>query len=473
VFDTKETVLFVGGRGTKAGDANAGGGATEAAWLAGLAEDLTKVMGTNGEPLSDSAAWNGAQNACDVQQWGATGYVSLGKVGFPWMANCQIGNIVNVNFAAVYPDGRYEVLDKDDIFLKIDLTYSADTTCDLKCGGAFDLLQKAIDEKDADSYNVTIHRNKDFTFSIAGDTIDFTAGGGDVANNTFLTIHEFNTATGDMDEGGTYHQGPLDALKNGVDATKCVKIDANNLATDAVSIDNRDNIRFINTYFTNTNQASGNNLIEFATSPVNIHFVNCKFDDAFYFINGTNYNLYLDSCYWGNNYFGNYPCAFATYGKVFNCVFNADGKTYGPVMYYTHFTGCFFYKGTYGTYLPQGTFVHCIFYLQTGACIYTNGGTYYASGHSNIFYPAAVDDYAFLAGASGGTCSPDMVNCCVWSDAGQLTVDHVYSNKTSEGWDLPGAIEADPQFVDAGKFDFRLKLSSLCLHTGKSTLGAP
>ena len=82
IWSTNESVIFVGGRGTKAGDANAGGGCTKDVWgdLKAPSLSLSNVMGTNGEPVSDPSAWNGSATACTVTQSSA-GKLLITKTG--------------------------------------------------------------------------------------------------------------------------------------------------------------------------------------------------------------------------------------------------------------------------------------------------------------------------------------------------------------------------------------------------------
>lgn len=472
VFDGKDTVLFVGGHdfNTGTGDANAGGGATKTAWEGSLNKNKSKVMTSSGGVLSGASTWGGYGNACNITNNGD------GKVRITgtdsYFANCSAGLIANISGCTYHTDGRYEVTDvyPGGPYIVIDLAYSAIDSCDVKVGGAFDSLQNAIDNSDPDTYNVTIYINKHTTLS---STLDLTAIGGNIANDSVLKIHGLYSNVDDMDAGGAYYQDPFNALENGVDTNKCIKLDGNNAAIDIVTITNQHNIYFENIYFTNSNQASGNNLIELGTNPFNIHFHNCKFDDAYYFFNGTSYGIYLDNCYFGNNYGASYSMVSSMVaGYAMRCVFNIENKTYGPANSYLVYNSCIFYKGTYALYYAlKASCLHCVFYLQTGAGIYLATTSSFVSGHSNIFYLAAADDRAIFINSAGGTGSKDMVNCCVWSAGGQLSSNHVYSAKTSKGWDLPGAIEADPLFADAANYDFRLKPSSPCLNKGKKTKG--
>jgi hypothetical protein len=203
VFSDFDTVFFVGGRGTKAGDANAGGGAVKTDWEGALSKNLANVMGSNGEPLSDSSTWNGSKTACTVTSSGG-GKVLITKTGA--FASVKEGLIANVRFAGVYSDGRYRVnsnyLTNDTI--EIELTYSSDTTCDVKVGGAFNRLQSALDNTDAGAstpHNVDILTNKPETFIGYSDQIDVDAGGGDGSAGTWKRIIGIDDNGAELSEG--------------------------------------------------------------------------------------------------------------------------------------------------------------------------------------------------------------------------------------------------------------------------------
>mgnify|MGYP001068512362 CR=1 FL=1 len=192
IVNTDGAVFFVGGRGAKWGDSEAGGGATKEAWenSANLNKDLANVMGINGGPLSDSSAWNGSKTACTVTSSGG-GKLLITKTGA--FASVKEGLVANVKFAGVYGDGRYRVNGNSltDDKIEIEQAYSSGTTCDVKVGGAFNRLQSALDNTDADAstpHNVDILTNKPETFTGYSDQIDIDAGGGNGSAGTWKRI---------------------------------------------------------------------------------------------------------------------------------------------------------------------------------------------------------------------------------------------------------------------------------------------
>ena len=203
IFNTNDAVFFVGGRGAKTGDADAGGGAAKEAWEGVLDENLANVMGTNGEPLSDSSAWSGSKSACNITNNG-NGEVRITRTGA--FSLCTAGLIANVDFYSVYPDGRYEVtaVDGSGNYIDIDLTFTNIEMCDVKVGGAFDKLQTALDNTDADAgalHNVTIFTNKPETLSGVGDRIDVDTGGGNGLAGTLKRIIGVDDDGAELAEG--------------------------------------------------------------------------------------------------------------------------------------------------------------------------------------------------------------------------------------------------------------------------------
>jgi len=462
IFTEKDSVFFVGGRGTKAGDANAGG-CTKAAWEdAGLCnKTLSRVMDTNGESFVNAicAVTDNGAGKCRLTKAGDVNIPCVGLVAF-------------VSFDALHASGRYEVIAWNPVdWVDIDLAFVGVEDCYLRVGGAFDTLQNAIDKTDAShGYNVQIYDNKPETL---GATLDFDTTGGSIANNSQFIVEGFNVQPGDMNYKKTYYQSPMDCLKNGVDTNKCVTLNANGGAFPVISIDNFDGLVLKNFYPYNTNKASPNNGVTFANTPVDVSFVNCRVDTAYYGVSGQCYGGQFRDCYFGNDMDGNLNTDVDTYGGAFvNCVFNSDGLTYGPIIKYTVFESCLFWKGLYGCKAGYPVhLVNCVFYGQTTACIQVYSATYACiTGYNNIFIPAEAADFAVRALTAAGSVSDDaLVNSCVWTLAGVAMINHISVNGLTR--QLSSVIDADPLFKDAVNNDFKLKINSPCLKTGIQTLG--
>lgn len=473
VWNNEDTVVFVGCRGTKAGDANAGGGCTKVFW--DVSGDFADVMGPNGQVLSAGAAWDGGQTGCTVTIAGGPmgGRILITRAGA--FTNCEAGLIANVEFEGIYVDGRYKVFGKiDNDRIVLDEPHTFDTTCDIKVGGSFPTVMHAVAYSSAMfGYNVQIYTNV-FTETLIANWL-IGAVGGSVANNSHKIVEGFHTVVGDMNRGGAYYQSPLDCLINGVDTTtpKCISIDANGGAYDVVQIDTTNCIFFKNLYFHNTNKAGGNNAVEFINNPKNIGFTNCRFDTAYYIFSGTVYGSYFEDCYVGNDYAYAYGSNSYQYGGLLvNCVFNGEGKSANTWLNYAEFNGCLFWKSTYGIYTQRpNAFVGCVFYGQTYSCIRVANATYaMVRGLNNIFIPADAADYVvYSTGAFGGVSNVAMRKSCIWTLAGVAVTNHVFANAINR--QLEDVIELDPLFEDAAGGNFTLKTNSPCLKTGLPTLG--
>lgn len=479
VFFEKDSVFFVGGRGTKVGNANAGGCTLEA-WNdpAKLNKTLANVMGANGDAVSSPQAWN--PGGCDAVV-SPFNRVKIMKAASGWFADVKVGQVVYVEFVAVYANGRYEVTDAIDANeFEISLTHTADTTCKVVVGGAFDALQNAVDETDAgNDYDVIINSNI-FNYEKGSAFVCDAGNGGSVAKGSHKIIKGFHTQPGDMNYGETYYQSPLDALINGVDITtpKCIRINASGGAYDVMTITNSHNWVFENIYIHNTNKAAGNNGVEFVTLPVNISFINCKFDTAYSIYAGTTYGNLFQRCYIGNGFGHAFVFDYQSgIGQVFDmCVFNSDGVAGLKLPRYTVFSKCLFWKGGTAALIDRNDyFDSCVFYGQTVACIGPRDATYgTVHGANNIFMPAEAADYVACSTADTGSVSVETLrNSCVWTIAGVAVTHHLSIGASNVERQLTDAIEADPQFVDAANGDFRLKVNSPCLKTGMKTLGRP
>ncbi len=463
VFESKDSGFFVGGRGTKAGDANAGG-CTQEFWDSSLT--LSDVMYNNGEVMSlDDSCWNGSQTRCTIIE-GDDSKVRITPGGPGGFADCAPGLVAHVKFSGIYDDGRYEilVLNHSEHWIEIDLTYQApgngEPTCDIKVGGAFDKLQNAVDNVDASNgYNVKVYDNRPRIFEDAGDQIDFDTTGGSIANNSQMIVEGFNIQPGDMNYGETYYQGPLDCLINGVDMNKCVTLNAGGYACDVIRINNFDGLVLKNLYFYNTDKASGHDCISFISNPRNISLINCRFDTAYAAGSGIIYGFEMRGCYAGNDFGRNRQWdAFTAYGgHITNCVFDLDGLTYMGLNTTGVFEHCLFWKGSRGAIVERAeTFNNCVFYGQTERCITLFKATdALIQGHNNIFMLAEAADFVVhdLGGAMGSVSDDALRKSCVWTIAGVKVTNHISINGKLR--QLSDVIEADPQFVDAANGDFR------------------
>jgi hypothetical protein len=445
IFETNDAVFFVGGRGVKWGDVDAGGGATKDAWEGALGRNLANVMGTNGEPLSDSSAWNGSKTACTVTSSGG-GKVLITKTGA--FASVKEGLVANVKFAGIYGDGRYRVNSNclTDDTIEIELTYSTNTTCDVKVGGAFNRLQSALDNTDAGAstpHNVDILTNKSEAFIGYSDRIDVDVGGGNGSAGTWKRIIGIDDNGDELDEGSY------------------VLVDGNGQSCHVFKIMNVQCIEIrhiyakhsLDTYYgfyiTGSSYCQGFLLKDCKSS-------GCKYgvySDTYYIrgitIIGGHYSsaagtaLYFTGCRWV------YVLGAELTGSSAGAL--VDGDVIGILL----IDGCVLHKtGNYvgGVYSDNwDTFLlisNCVFY-NIDDCIRLNDAESRLIQYNNIFVLHTASTGKIINRMAGAIKYSDY--SCAWASDGAPSA----SGRWGQEGKPANAIEEDPQFVDADSSDFR------------------
>ncbi|HIJ53456.1 MAG TPA: hypothetical protein HPP66_09930 [Planctomycetes bacterium] len=443
IFDSKDAVFFVGGRGAQSDNPYAGGGCTKDFWgdLNSPSKTLADVMDANGGCLSSVYASLG-DTACDVITNGS-GKVRITKSGEGWFTDCCVGLIVRAGFAATYTSGRYEVtaVDGSGDWIDIDETYSADTTCSAEVGGALPNLRIASDNTDANSttpHNVYILTNNAQTFASTADKIDIDTGGGDLASNTWKRIIG-------IDNDGV-------ELADGLFVT----IDANNKACDCINVDQVDNIEFRHIYAYNTGGSFSGYNFDKTANHYGFILKECKATDSSYavtvqsnavrsfFVVGGTYSasvtsLYMKSLFGGsiqgvNAYStGSYVFYLGYYGvPVKDCIIRSNGSS----------------AGIYASSVNSPTITNCVFYNVTD-CISVSNANMALVEYNNIFVVAAKTSGKAINRTAGGIAYSDY--SCLWALDG--------APNDSDRWGGDGkpehTIEEDPDLVDAANGNFR------------------
>lgn len=441
VFETKDSVFFVGGTGTKAGNINAGGCTLTWFLAQGAGFQLTDIMTDNGAPISDGSAWGGSMDACTVRDNGS-GKLRITS-GFAF-DGCEAGHVANVAFDAEYIDGRYEVIAVagDGAWIDIDCVYSADTDCDAIVGGAFDIAQNAWNNTDASEYSVTIYTNKSQSKTGGDFTSTWSLGtaGGSLANKSLKRFVGFDLLPEDGEQ--ITFDGEDDASFN---PNGGIRFDS---AIENVIFEN---IIVEDAYYNwKTNNTSANS----------IRFINCEGNSAnlIGWHLGYGKGFVLIDCRGNHNGWQGFSLGYSSGAPnhlLINCIahdnaregFKSAGGCYGSGLF-----GCIAYDNggstysgfTTNSYYGCGAMINCV--------AYNNGKHGFEFKRAN---PVAINciakdngQWGFYADTSGNLMAPHVAYCCA------------HGNSSGQ-YSLPGAlpeqnsIEQDPQFVDAANGDFR------------------
>jgi len=447
IWSTNESVIFVGGRGTKAGDANAGGGCTKDVWgdLKTPSLSLSDVMGTNGEPVSDPSAWNGSATACTVTQSSA-GKLLITKTGA--FTNVIAGLIANINFSDTYTDGRYRVnaaqLTANTI--EIEHPYTVNDSCDVKVGGAFDTLQNSVDNTTADqaSYrSVNILTNKPMTFSGTGDQIDVDVGGGNGYAGTWKHIIGIDG----------------DGVELADDSY--ITFDGNNQACHVFYINNVNNIEFRHIYAKDAGTNYNGFSIEADVASKGFSFIYCKSSGCKHGIYAGNWNAYMIYIK-GGSYSSSESWAVYIYQARYVTIKKVEfvGITATPLInaYCSGqfiLDGCILRKtagysaGIIGNYPTTLVLVKNSTFYNIDRCIELNDDGAKLIQYNNIFVLHTASTGKIIKRTKGSVIYGDY--SCAWAIDGAPVASDRWG-----GTGLPEhCVEQDPKFVDADNGGFR------------------
>jgi len=435
IFNTEDSVFFVGGPTTQVGNALAGG--CTKAWYDANFVNLLSIMTNDGSPL------------IEVTGGTPSGGNTLTKAGA--FANAEVGMVAYLSGTNVPDTGRYKILTvPDSDTITFDAGTFDGTTADVVCniGGAFDSLQNASDDTTAANHNVIIFTNKDEDLR-AASTIDFDVGGGNESIDTWKRIigidNNGDVLTGSLNNAVSFNgYGTItgdDILDVSVSNVHLKRLSTGStkgtgaglkISSSGVRYNTKVEGCTLDGYYGYYNTSFSHNGVE---------FINCKFEGTRIFSSNLKQHVFK------------------------NCTFSQITGNGVDIQKDSTFTGCTFFLGSYGIYKTGDgrlTVQDCSFHGQTVSGIYLNHSSGSVSVTNCIFDEMAISDKAIEINA--GSMSFADYNCAYSSFAGApLTTPWPEAYGSHEN-----SIEDDPQFVSAT--DFRLKPGSPCLNTGKSTL---
>ncbi len=449
VFNEKESVWFVGGRGNGLGASDDRGGCTKEWWdnQPDKAAAMAKLMTNNGGPIVSltNVPYTG-DDEDTIYSEGAFEDVEVGMVAFVIQDGDPDEDVAT---------GRYEITAVTDDEITLAGINGSDCDLDINIGGAFEDLALAIDETSAGSHSVTIYTNLNET---VGSGITLTSGGSQ-PGNTFKRIIGYNTIPGDMSRGEAYYESPLEILQNGsIDSSKCVTFDGNGGTFDILTISGySDNYIFENLHLTGlTSTGRG---IAFSNVSDSVVFRNCRFSDMYQVVNSEADHLMFQDCYSHDDMANHSYVLHGLNNLLSGCVANlpAGAVLTNIVSVPAAVIGCITVGGMYAV-RP----------VSAGAAALVIGNTFYNTAEYGIVADTADSVVAFnnifclAPGAIGIYCRNGPIvyndhNCFIESDGTPLTATGTEYSGGEAPVMGPHSVQVDPDFVDAANGDFRVR----------------
>lgn len=478
----KPTMMFVGGRGTKAGDALATG-----CTVASFTGNLANYMGADGECLASELSCSAGDDGNSQIR------LTYGNGAFTGVV---VGTLARCTGGLVYPDGIYEIIGIDATnaaYIDIDVSYSAGDDIVVSVGGAFPDIQSCLDDditlcEAADTYYYSryICTNKNETLAATVTFQAETTVATKRSNNAFTGVIGFNTSlslsgkdiVSDCDLGGAYYQGAWSSFRRDKSFTD------HNPSGTLVHWDFNDNTVHCISFLTDCcylrNLKIGNNsgtyfTFENATYSGYYYVLeNCWTYDTYDICNTTGNSLYNPRAY--NCYFGSVRASSITFTNRMaiqseNCIYAMS--TYG-ISTTNHFNTLFYGHSGIAISNNSNYAINCIFYNQTTACVSTGGAsTYFLFKRRCIFSPSAANKPALKSGSntiSNPHYRREFASNLAWCVDADSALDYIDYMSTAVVRDELNCIELNPKFVNPADGDFRLQPDSPCLNRGTPDL---
>ena len=470
---------------TWVGDLNAGGGCTIASFTGTLTDYMSATGGVlhneSGLALSDEG-----------------GILRITDPSF-WDTSPQIGTLVNCDFSATFTDGIYEILDISMDTIDIDLSSGGlgAETVEVWIGGAFPDIATAVNDSTLSEDPDGTYRNRYICVNVDQevDTVtDFvvetsaTALREDGGSRKLIGFYDSLSVVqpdagyrivSDMDRVGIYYGGAWQAFKtaNGFSTVrpngKWVEWNAKGNDINILEL-NTSNFGMRNIKLHNTiADGSGEGLLHIDTANFNTQFVNCWFAASSRFVMDDlvgKGNGVLD-CYFEDTIDAMNMTDFRS-SYFIGCIIDLGTKANGfAILDDCYVCCCLIYEGEIGiNQMANSSLMNNIFFNQTVSCVASISGVQATSVCiDNIFSPAEVADIAI--NMAKGSMGSSFNNIMYSVTAGAVLTNPIVHDQISPNPALPvGTFEVDPQFVNPGDGDFRLRASSPALNGGLRSL---
>jgi len=453
----EDSIHFITG---SAGDANAGGGCTQTAWDAsGSMSDFLNT--TTGAPVADETSVAVTESSTQYRDEPLEKCIKVTKNG-------QFGSVVAgtiVYFSATaYGAERSEVLVVHADYLILDRIYTLNQADGVvKAGGAFDGIQSALDEtvtagNDGNYYQRLIYTNKNEESLGAEVDVDANAGSS-YTRKAMVIVEGFETVPGDI------AYDPADSDYTGTD------------------------------FVTYDPTAAGQSLFVFGASEANHEFRNIEIanitnSDSYYmwdFRANSIRNIVLRNCKTSGTgrqvstkQAAHTDLAHTVAGiLILDCDFSNVGGSFTKLSHgiLMAINSKFNVLYTDSSLVASFVAINCTMsriQLQSYACL------------MNCVMLAPSTDQGAVYNEKDET-TTIVLNCIINGDGSNPNLRYtkgavlysdyncVYNGSTNYqfGWPVgPNDITSNPLFVDASGGDYRLKPTSPCLNTGKSTINS-
>lgn len=470
-FAEKEVCVFVGGNGTRAGTALAGGCTKE--WLIAHQCDPSSLFGQNGGCVYEGKNLSMDETGLIVGNPGQFAGVQPGMVAY------VDGEIMQMYLEVTAVGENQESL----TFGGCDLPMP--DTVDVYIGGAFNSLQQAFFRSTAYYKNCWVFTNKNQTLT-AG--LNLTYNGGNPARNTWKRAIGYNQTLyyengfflSDMDPGKTYYQSAWQMMQQGAASGYKIALDGSAVNGPAVLLQ-RDHVELRNLYVVGK---AGYDCIRaeggYTGHSRGLNLTGCALDGGvhgFHGLDGCDC-VQLEDCWAGPN-ISEWGFRLADSGgngkniHLSRCIADGCGNGYFFAVP-AAMEGCLGRNLAIGIHGDEHTLVSgCLLYNMTGAAFECSSDKARLSVCNTIAVMNEAAQYGvFHVQADGGNIPYEDYNCFV-NRLGGASVLYYENDWPSSYSPRPmglHTIRQNPLFENAAAGQFSLQDRSPCVNAGRPDL---